>query len=73
MARRFNNISLEDGAACMHCDHPFERPYDRQPDWETVSTVVLRCPECGNMTVFSDPRFRPPVPAEKRMREPGED
>ncbi len=52
MARKLNRINLEKGAACMHCDHEFEPPYERMPEIESPGTRVLVCPECGNYTVF---------------------
>ena len=55
MGRKLNKIRLEDGAACMHCDHLFERPYERLPEMEgTSGKVVLKCPHCGLMTVFTE-------------------
>lgn len=53
MGRKLNKINLEPGAACEHCRHVFERPYDRQPEMEDSSgKVVLECPHCGRFTVF---------------------
>ena len=55
MSRRLNQIKLEAGAACMHCDKPFERPYQRMPEIEgTSGKVVLVCPHCGCYTIFEE-------------------
>lgn len=55
MGRKLNKIDLEPGAACMHCDHVFERPYDRQPEIEgTSGKIVLKCQHCGLFTVFEE-------------------
>jgi DNA-directed RNA polymerase subunit RPC12/RpoP len=53
MPRRLNQIHLEKGAACIHCDAPFEKPYERMPEIEgTSGNAVLRCQNCGNFSIF---------------------
>jgi hypothetical protein len=46
----------------MHCDRPFEKPYNRMPELETTPDVrVLKCSECDLLTVFqSASSFTPP-------------
>ena len=55
MGRKLNQIKLEDNAACIHCDKPFEKPYRRLPEVEgTSGRVVLECPHCGRMSIFEE-------------------
>jgi DNA-directed RNA polymerase subunit RPC12/RpoP len=53
MSRKLNQINLEPGSACWHCERTFERPYERMPEFEgTSGKAVLRCPDCGCFTIF---------------------
>ena len=57
MPRRLNQIYFAPGSdvRCLHCEHLFEKPYDRNPEMEPDPfTLVLRCPECGLLTVFKE-------------------
>ena len=57
MPRKLNRVNIEPGARCIHCDDPFERPYERVPEVEgTSGNVILKCQYCGLMTVFTEVR-----------------
>jgi len=90
--RKLNQIKFasEDDAKCFHCDRPFAKPYNRMPELETTPDVrVLKCAECGNLTVLraesslpraNIPPFDPPRDSQKDLfappspqREPGDD
>jgi hypothetical protein len=61
VSRKLNKINLEEGAACMHCDHMFEYPYDRQPEMENAGeNIVLKCPHCNLFTVFVESESKSP-------------
>jgi hypothetical protein len=80
--RKLNQIKFasEDDAKCMHCDRPFEKPYNRMPELETAPDVrVLKCAECGYLTVFraesslpraNIPPFDPPGTRQKDLFAP---
>lgn len=55
MPRRLNQITIEPGSKCDHCDREFERPYERMPEMEgTSGRVVLKCQYCGLCSVFQE-------------------
>lgn len=79
--RKLNQIKFasEDDAKCMHCERPFEKPYNRMPELEsTPDTRVLKCAACGLLTVLTDvpalpraniPPFNPPSPAREHEQQ----
>lgn len=51
--RRLTNLRFAEKPVCIHCEAPFEKPYQRLPEMEIHGeTCVLACPLCGCMTVF---------------------
>lgn len=73
MSRKLNNVKLEDGASCMHCEVPFDRPYERMPERESPGNLVLKCQHCGYFTIFTDTDFHESQITSHESREPGEE
>lgn len=51
--RRLVDLRFAEPPVCLHCDKPFDKPYQRNPEMETHGeNIVLTCPHCGCWTVF---------------------
>lgn len=70
MSRKLNNVKLEDGAVCMHCEVPFDRPYESMPECESPGNLVLKCRHCGYFTIFTS---HSSMLRASKSREPGEE